>query len=87
MTDQRLSFVEFASPWVFNPGTVRLPSPPEGLSADEARQRLVNGQLAQQPYILETSAERCLYFAQGNLQSIMSLDELMADLAKDREDR
>lgn len=75
MTDQRLSFVEFESPWVFNPGTVRLPSPPEGLSADEARQRLVNGQLAQQPYILETSAKRCLYFAQGNLQSIMSLDE------------
>lgn len=75
MTEQRLSFMEFESPWFFNPGTVRLPSPPEGLSTDEVRERLMKGQLAQQPYILETSSERCLYFTQGNLQSIMSLDE------------
>ena len=74
MTEQRLSFMEFESPWLFNPGTVRLPSPPEGLSTDEVRQRLMEGQLAQ-PYILETSSERCLYFTQANLQSVMSLDE------------
>jgi spermidine synthase len=73
MTEQRLSFMEFASPWFFNPGTVRLPSPPEGLSTNEVRERLLKGQLAQQPYILETPFERCLYFTQGNLQSIMSL--------------
>ena len=66
--------MEFESPWLFNPGTVRLPSPPEGLSTDEIRQRLIEGQLAQ-PYILETPSERCLYFSQANLQSIMSLDE------------
>jgi spermidine synthase len=75
MTEQRLSFMEFKSPWCFNPGTVRLPSPPEGLSTDEVRERLLKGELAQQPYILETSSERCLYFTQGNLQSIMSLAE------------
>ena len=46
MTEQRLSFMEFESPWFFNPGTVRLPSPPDGLSTDEVRQRLMNGQLA-----------------------------------------
>lgn len=66
--------MEFASPWPFNPGTVRLPSPPEGLSTDEVRQRLINGQLAQ-PYILETSSHRCLYLTQSYMQSVMSLDE------------
>ena len=45
MTEQRLSFMEFESPWIFNPGTVRLPSPPEGLSTYEVRQRLMNGEL------------------------------------------
>jgi spermidine synthase len=75
MTEQRLSFMEFESPWIFSPGTVRLPSPPDGLSTHEVRQRLMAGELPQQPLILETSSERCLYFTQGNLQSVMSLDE------------
>jgi spermidine synthase len=75
MSEQRVSFMEFESPWFFNPGTVRLPSPPDGLSTDEVRQRLLAGELPQQPLILETAAERCLYFTQGNLQSVMSLDE------------
>ena len=56
MTEQRLSFMEFESPWFFNPGTVRLPSPPDDLSTDEVRERLMTGQLAQ-PYILETSSQ------------------------------
>jgi spermidine synthase len=81
MTEQPVSFMEFDSPWFFNPGKVRLPSPPEGLGADEVRERLMKGQLAQQPYILETSSERCLYFTQGNLQSIMSLAEPHALIA------
>ena len=34
----------------------------------------MNGQLAQ-PYILETSSHRCLYFTASNVQSVMSLDE------------
>ena len=74
MTEQRLSFMEFESPWFFNPGTVRLPSPPDGLSIDEVRRRLMTGQLAQ-PYILETASHRCLYFTQSNVQSVMSLAE------------
>jgi spermidine synthase len=74
MDEQRLSFMEFASPWLFNPGTVRLPSPPDGLGIEEVRRRLTHGELTQ-PYILETSSHRCLYFPRGTLQSVMSLDE------------
>ena len=74
MTEQRLSFMEFDSPWFFNPGTVRLPSPPDGLSTDEVRRRLMTGHLVQ-PYILETSSHRCLYFTPSNVQSVMSLHE------------
>jgi spermidine synthase len=74
MAEQRLSFMEFESPWFFNPGTVRLPSPPDGLSVDEVRRRLMTGQLAQ-PYILETSSHRSLHFSHSNVQSVMSLDE------------
>jgi spermidine synthase len=74
MSEQRLSFMEFESPWLFNPGTVRLPAPPDGMSIDEVRLRIIRGQL-EQPYILETSSRRCLYLTQSNRQSIMSVDE------------
>jgi hypothetical protein len=56
--------MRFDSPWLFNPGTVRLPTPPDGMSIEEARLRIIRGQLAQ-PCILETSSQRCLYFTQG----------------------
>jgi spermidine synthase len=68
------SFLQFASPWFFDPGTIRLPSPPDGLSAEEAARRMREGQLAQ-PYILETESERRLHFTQCAVQSVMSLDE------------
>ena len=68
------SFLQFESPWYFDPGTIRLPSPPDGLSAEEAAQCLRAGQLTQ-PYILETESERRLHFSQCNVQSVMSLDE------------
>lgn len=68
------SFLQFDSPWFFDPGTIRLPSPPDGLSAEEAVQRFRAGQLAQ-PYILETESERRLHFNQCSVQSVMSLDE------------
>lgn len=74
MDKKGLSFLQFASPWLFNPGTVRLPSPPDGLSTEEASRRLVEGTLVQ-PYILETPSERCLYFSQSSVQSVMSLDD------------
>lgn len=74
MDKKGLSFLQFASPWLFNPGTVRLPSPPDGLSTEEAAQRLVEGTW-EQPYILETRSERCLYFSQSSVQSVMSLDD------------
>lgn len=68
------SFLQFASPWFFDPGTVRLPSPPDGLSAEEAARRLKEGQL-EQPYILETESERRLHFTHCAVQSVMSLHE------------
>lgn len=67
-------FLQFDSPWFFDPGTIRLPSPPEGLSVEEAARRLRAGQMAQ-PYILETEFERRLHFSQCSVQSVMNLDE------------
>lgn len=74
MTKKRLSFLQFESPWLFDPGIVRLYSPPEGMSEEEVLRRLRNGELAQ-PYILETTSERRLHFAHDSVQSVMSLDE------------
>ena len=74
MNRQRPAFLQFASPWLFNPGTVRLPSPPDGLSAEEACRRLAEGSLVQ-PYILETEWERSLHFSPSHTQSVMSLDD------------
>jgi len=74
MNPNKLSFLQFASPWFFDPGIIRLPSPPEGLSEEEIARRLMDGELAQ-PYILETESERRLHFAQDSVQSVMRLDE------------
>ena len=74
MNPKKLSFLQFASPWFFDPGIIRLPSPPEGLSEEEIARRLVDGELAQ-PYILETDCERRLHFSQDSVQSVMRLDE------------
>jgi spermidine synthase len=74
MSKKRVPFLQFESPWCFDPGTVRLPSPPDGLSAEEAARRLLGGEL-EQPYIVETSSERRLHFTHCSVQSIMSLDE------------
>lgn len=74
MIQKKLSFLQFASPWYFDPGIIRLPSPPEGVSAEEIVRRLVDGELAQ-PYILETDSERRLHFSQESVQSVMRLDQ------------
>jgi len=74
MNPKKLSFLQFASPWFFDPGIVRLPSPPEGVSEEEIARRLVDGEL-EQPYILETDSERRLHFAHDSVQSVMRLDE------------
>jgi spermidine synthase len=74
MTQKTLSFLQFDSPWFFDPGVVRLPSPPEGVSEEEIARRLVDGEL-EQPYILETESERRLHFSQDSVQSVMRLDQ------------
>lgn len=70
MNPKKLSFLQFSSPCFFNPGIVRLLSPPEGLSEEEIVQRLVDGELTQ-PYILETRSERRPHFAHDSVQSVM----------------
>jgi len=74
MIKKPLTFLQFASPWFFDPGTVRLPSPPEGMSCEEVSRRLLAGELMQ-PYILETDSERRLHFSHAAVQSVMRLDE------------
>lgn len=74
MNQKKLSFLQFASPWFFDPGIVRLPSPPDGLREEEIARRLVDGELVQ-PYILETDSERRLHFSHDSVQSVMRLDE------------
>ena len=74
MTTKTVSFLQFKSPWFFDPGTIRLPSPPAGLSREEIARRLKDGELMQ-PYILETASERRLHFSQDSVQSVMRLDE------------
>lgn len=63
MTKKTVSFLQFDSPWFFDPGTIRLPSPPEGMSREEIARRLKYGELVQ-PYLLETAEERRLHFSQ-----------------------
>lgn len=74
MPKKSVSFLQFDSPWFFDPGTVRMPSPPQGLSSDEVVRRLKNGELTH-PYILETASERRLHFSHDAVQSVMRLDE------------
>lgn len=73
MNTKPLALLEFASPWFFDPGTIRLPSPPDDLSAAEIARRLRDGELTQ-PYILETADERRLHFTPEAVQSVMRLD-------------
>lgn len=74
MNQKKLSFLQLASPWFFDPGIVRLPSPPDGLREEEIARRLVDGELGQ-PYILETDSERRLHFSHDSVQSVMRRDE------------
>jgi len=73
MNQKNLSFLQFSSPFFFDPGIVRLPSPPQGVSEEEIVRRLVEGEL-RQPYILENDSERRLHFAHDSVQSAMRLD-------------
>lgn len=74
MSKRRRSFRQFDSPWIFDPGTVRLLERQDDVSDEEACRRLRSGEL-RRPYILETGSERYLHFAHGNVQSAMRLDE------------
>lgn len=74
MNKKQRSFLKFASPWFFDPGTIRLQAPPDDVSPGEICRRLIDGELTQ-PYILETASERRLHFTHDAVQSVMRLDE------------
>lgn len=74
MTQKPPSFLQFESPWCFDPGTVRVLAPADGLSEEEAVRRLKEGRLAL-PYIMETTSERRLHFSHDCVQSVMRRDE------------
>ncbi|HKE97098.1 MAG TPA: fused MFS/spermidine synthase [Povalibacter sp.] len=69
-----IPWLEFDSPWFFNPGTVRMPYPPQNRTAAEIAQQLVRGGLTH-PYVLQTESERRLHFSGDAVQSVMRLDE------------
>lgn len=73
MSTGRAEFLVFNSPWSVSPGIIRLRAT-DGLSADEASRRLLNGEL-NKPYIFETSSERCLHFTHTAVQSRMRLKD------------
>lgn len=74
MSKRRRDFRQFDSPWIFDPGTIRMQEPGDDVSDEEACRRLRTGEL-RRPFILETDAERHLHFAHGSVQSTMRLDE------------
>ena len=73
-TRRKRSLVAFASPWAYDPGTVRIFEPDEGVSREEASLRVQNGE-HRTPFMLETASERQLLFTRSSLQSTMLIDE------------
>lgn len=74
MSKTRRKFLEFDSPWTFDPGTVRLLAPVDDADREEACRRLRCGE-STRPFILETPSERHLHFAHDSVQSTMSVEE------------
>ena len=73
-TRRKRSLVAFASPWTYDPGTVRIFEPDDGASCEEASWRVQNGE-HKTPFMLETASERQLLFTRSSLQSTMLIDE------------
>ncbi len=73
MSRRKPAFLQFESPWSFDPGIIRLPAP-DGLDVADVSRLLLSGEL-NRPYIFETASERCLHFTQVAVQSRMRLGE------------
>jgi spermidine synthase len=67
-------FVEFGSPWVCQPGKVRVRASADGASAVDLAKRAWRNELAQ-PYIFDSLFERRLHFTNEATQSAMLLND------------
>jgi spermidine synthase len=72
--DERPDYLEVESPWVCQPGVVRVPVRP-GENPEAALEVLADREGMSRPYIFETPYERRLHFTQDATQSAMSLLE------------
>lgn len=68
----KLPWLEFDSPWSYQPGKVRVRMPQEGATRDELANRVSCDELAQ-PYIFDSAHERQMHFTHHATQSFMLL--------------
>lgn len=67
-------WTEFAVPWLFERGVVRILGKPEDVSRDELWHRVYRNKMTQ-PYIVETLSERRLHFSRDATQTAMLLND------------
>lgn len=76
-----LEFVEFDSPWDYQPGKVRVIRPGDGATREEIAERVWRDELAR-PYIFDSPVERRLHFTNEATQSAMSRSDPDALIAQ-----
>jgi spermidine synthase len=69
-----LELLEFESPWISDPGIVRVPKCAEDGDADDLLQGVYRNQTTR-PYIVENMHERRLHFTHNATQSAMLIDD------------
>lgn len=78
---KKQQWLEFESPWSWQPGKVRIRQPAEAMSCDELARRACRDEL-KQPYIFETEFERRMHFTNSATQSAMLLSDPDALIAQ-----
>lgn len=76
-----LEFLEFDSPWDYQPGKVRVVRPRDGATREEISERVWRDELAR-PYIFDSPVERRLHFTNEATQSAMSRSDPDALIAQ-----
>lgn len=78
---KKVHWMEFESPWAYQPGTVRVREPKEGLTSDELAKRAWRDEI-KQPYIFDSVYERRMHFTNHATQSAMLLADPDALIAQ-----
>ena len=78
---KKSQWLDFESPWTFQPGTVRVRQSADGVTRDELAKRAWRDEL-EQPYIFETLYERRMHFTNHATQSCMLLSDPDALIAQ-----